>query len=299
MTAISTAAPDWLALRAAADDAARSADLAARLARLVEAGVVEAGVVEAGVVEAGGVEAGAAAGPVVLHDLGAGTGAMTRWLAPRLPGPQRWVLHDGDPAILTRLEVASAIDAAGGPVTADVRVEHLADLASDTFAGAAAVTASALLDVVTRTELDRIVAACVAARVPALFSLTVTGSVRIEPSTPVEAAAAASVSAAFDDHQRRDAHGRTRLGPDAVPHAVAAFAAVGWHVRRAATPWRLGPDDRQLIVAWLEGWLGAAVEQQPGLRDVADTLGPRWRAQAAAGQLSVTVAHEDVLAWPA
>ena len=32
--------------------------------------------------------------PLVVHDLGSGTGSMMRWLAPLLPGPQTWVLHD-------------------------------------------------------------------------------------------------------------------------------------------------------------------------------------------------------------
>ena len=37
-----------------------------------------------------------AAGRLVIHDLGGGSGAMGRWLAPRLPGPQHWVVHDRD-----------------------------------------------------------------------------------------------------------------------------------------------------------------------------------------------------------
>jgi 16S rRNA G1207 methylase RsmC len=41
----------------------------------------------------------------VIHDLGSGTGAMGRWLAPLLPGPQRWVLHDRDRDLL---DVAAA-----------------------------------------------------------------------------------------------------------------------------------------------------------------------------------------------
>ena len=36
----------------------------------------------------------------VIHDLGCGTGSMGRWLAPRLPGPQHWVLHDRDADLL-------------------------------------------------------------------------------------------------------------------------------------------------------------------------------------------------------
>src|ERR671932_1816358 len=73
--------PEWLALREPADAAARSAELAERLARHLPPG------------------------PLVIHDLGGGSGAMGRWLAPRLPAPQRWVVHDRDAELL---ELAAA-----------------------------------------------------------------------------------------------------------------------------------------------------------------------------------------------
>ena len=76
--------PEWLALREPADAAARSAELAGRLARHLPA-----------------------AGPLVIHDLGGGSGAMGRWLAPRLPGPQHWVLHDRDVDLLDRVRPRS------------------------------------------------------------------------------------------------------------------------------------------------------------------------------------------------
>ena len=69
--------PEWLLLREPADAAARSAELADRLGRHL-----------------------AAAGRLVIHDLGGGSGAMGRWLAPRLPGPQHWVVHDRDARLL-------------------------------------------------------------------------------------------------------------------------------------------------------------------------------------------------------
>ena len=74
--------PEWLQLREPADAAARSAELAERLGRHL-----------------------ATAGRLVIHDLGGGSGAMGRWLAPRLPGPQHWVVHDRD-ADLLELAVA-------------------------------------------------------------------------------------------------------------------------------------------------------------------------------------------------
>lgn len=275
MTSISTATAGWLALRAPADDAARSGELAAQLARLI----------------------GTPSGPIALHDLGAGTGSMTRWLAPRLPGPQQWVLRDGDAGILEHVDLTPVVDAAGRPIEAHVVVEDLDMLDERAFEGAAAVTASALLDVVTADEAARIVAACVAARAPALFSLTVTGVVRMRPAGRHDPLGDA-VGAAFNDHQRRDDDGRRMLGPDAVATVADLFAAAGWQVRTAATPWRLGRHDGPLLAEWLDGWVAAAVDQRPDLAATAAEYRRRRLDEAAAGRLRVTVAHEDLLAWP-
>jgi len=270
MSVISTASPSWLALRARADDAARSEALAASLVAMLPPG------------------------PLELHDLGAGTGGMTRWLAPRLGGPQRWVLHDGDAGILDQLDLRSAVDDAGRPVAVGTVVERLEALPAGALRGAAGVTASALLDVVTRDEAARIVDACVDATVPALFALSVTGEVALDPPDAADGA----IGRAFNDHQRRDADGRRMLGPDAVPVLAALYAESGWHVRREPTPWRLGPADAALIAEWLDGWVGAAVAQRPELG--ADMPGylARRRAQLARRALHVVVHHEDVLAWP-
>ncbi|MGN8025863.1 SAM-dependent methyltransferase [Microbacterium sp. 22242] len=270
MSIISTASPPWLALRASADDAARSRELAAMLvARL-------------------------APGPVVLHDLGAGTGGMTRWLAPLLPGPQDWVLHDGDADILEHVDLGAVVDGSGRPIRVAVIVEDLDGLPTDAFAGASAVIASALLDVVTGEEAARIVDACVHAGSPALLSLSVTGGVRLDPPDALDAV----IGRSFDDHQRREADGRRMLGPDAVPLLSDLFIQAGWHVQRASTPWRLGPADGALIEEWLRGWVGAAVEQRPELEAEADAYLARRRAQLADGALHVVVPHQDVLAWP-
>ena len=270
MSIISTASPPWLALRAAADDAARSRELATMLAARMPSG------------------------PVVLHDLGAGTGGMTRWLAPLLPGPQDWVLHDGDADILEHVDLDAVVDDSGRPIRVEVIVEDLDALPNDAFAGASAVIASALLDVVTREEAVRIVDACLHAGSPALLSLSVTGGVRLDPVDALDAV----IGRAFDDHQRRDADGRRMLGPDAVPLLGELFTEAGWQVQQASTPWRLGPADGALIEEWLDGWVGAAIEQRPELDAEADAYLARRRAQLTDGVLHVLVPHEDVLAWP-
>jgi len=270
MSALSQVSPDWLLLRADIDDRSRSSELARHAAALLPTG------------------------RQVIHDLGSGSGAMMRWLAPRLPGPQRWVLHDADASILEHRDPTPAIDSAGRPVLSRSSVEELADLDPAALADATLVVASALLDVITFAETRTVVDACVELRVPVLTSLTVSGRVELEPANELDDA----LAVAFNAHQRREADGRRMLGPDAAGVVTDMFRSAGWHVRTASTPWRLGPADANLVAEWLDGWLGAAVEQDPSLDGVAQGYRIRRLAQLAAGDLRVTVDHEDVLAWP-
>jgi hypothetical protein len=254
---------DWLALREPADGAARAADLV------------------------DGVRAALEPGPLVIHDLGSGTGSMGRWLAPRLPRPQHWVMYDRDPSLL-----GIAAGAAPPDATVETRQRDITRLPPGDLAGASLITASALLDMFSAEELDRFVAGCVAAGCPALLTLSVTGQVTLTPADPLDA----EVEAAFNDHQRRTVGDRTLLGPDAAEAAVAAFGRHGKSVLTRDTPWRLGAGQADLIAAWLDGWIGAACEQRP---DLAGPLGPyaeRRLAQARAGELSVQVGHMDLLA---
>ncbi|MFC6085958.1 SAM-dependent methyltransferase [Sphaerisporangium aureirubrum] len=263
--------PEWLALREPADTAAR-ADvlLPPLLAHLPLA-------------------------PLVVRDLGCGTGAMGRWLSPRLPGPQHWILHDNDPELLA-LAAASLGERNGhGPkVVVSAERRDVTGLRAEDLAGTSLVTASALLDLLTAGEVDALAAACVEAGCAALLGISVAGRVELDPADPLDP----EIAAAFDDHQRRVTEGRRLLGPDAVAVAATAFAARGATVRTAASPWRLGPEHRALTAEWLRGWAGAAVEQRP---DLAPDAGPYLRRRLAActeGGLRVTVHHDDLLALP-
>lgn len=229
----------------------------------------------------------------VIRDLGCGTGSMGRWLAARLPGPQHWVLYDHDALLLdhARTHLPSAT-ADGAPVTVETRQCDITALTAADLAGADLITASALLDLLTRDELDRLVAACVDTGCPALLTLSVVGRVEFAPTEPLDA----ELMAAFNAHQRRAVDGRRLLGPDAVAVAAEAFTRRGTPVRVLPSPWRLGPDQSELIAEWLRGWVGAACEQRPGLTGPAADYLRRRLAAATAGELSVTVWHDDLLA---
>jgi hypothetical protein len=210
----------------------------------------------------------------VIHDLGGGSGAMGRWLAPRLPGPQHWVVHDRDEGLL---ELAAS--------TFETRRSDITRLTQDDLAGASLVTASALLDLLTRDELDWTLGACTGR--PLLLTLTVVGRVSLSPAEPLDA----RIGAAFNDHQRRGG----LLGPDAV---AGALEAMGAEVIVRPSPWRLDAAHADLMVEWFGGWVAAACEQEPALAAHAVAYRDRRLAQAAAGQLAVTVDHADLLALP-
>lgn len=233
--------------------------------------------------------------PMVIRDLGCGTGSLGRWLAGRMSGPQHWILHDRDPELLARAGAGLPRTAAdGSPVTVETREGDLTGLRAADLAGTHLVTASALLDLLSREEVDALAAACVAAGCPALLTLSVAGRVELRPPDPLDA----GIAAAFDAHQRRDAGGRRLLGPDAVAAATEAFERRGATVLDRPSPWRLGPDQAPLTREWLRGWVGAAVEQRPDLADRADAYLRRRLGACAAGGLSVLVGHRDLLALP-
>ena len=264
--------PEWLALREPADAAARARDLVGLLGREPPA-----------------------TGHRVIHDLGGGTGSMGRWLAPLLSGRQHWVVHDRDADLLEdALADPPGPAADGAAVTVETRGSDITRLQPDDLAGATLITASALLDLLTGSELDRLVHACTGARCPVLLTLSVAGRVALAPADPLDS----RVAAAFDDHQRRDTEGGPLLGPDAASVAVEAFLQTGAEVLVRSSPWRLGPRQDELAAEWFVGWIGAACEQQIELAAEAGTYARRRLAQAAAGQLAVTVEHSDLLVLP-
>ena len=262
----------WLALREPADAAARSTELAEQLRRVLPA-----------------------SGHTVIHDLGCGTGAMGRWLAPRLPGAQHWVLHDRDPDLLEHATAAPPGPAADGAnVTVEARLSDIARLAPDALADATLITASALLDMLTAEEVAALVASCVSARCPILLTLSVVGRVELVPPDPLDR----RVAAAFDAHQRRTTERGPLLGPDAVALAVQELGRLGAEVLVRPSPWRLGAPQAELAADWFTGWVGAACEQQKELTAQTDGYRRRRLAQAEAGRLAVRVEHADVLALP-
>ncbi|HSE09552.1 MAG TPA: class I SAM-dependent methyltransferase [Nocardioidaceae bacterium] len=264
--------PQWLSLREPADACARAPELVRELRECLPAN-----------------------GGVTVHDLGSGTGSMARWLAAQLDGPQRWIMYDLDDALLGLATAHPPPEAAdGAPVKLEVRRRDITRLSPEELSDADLVTASAVLDMMTADELDRLLVTCAGAECPVLIALSVTGQVDLTPADPFDQ----YVAEAFNAHQRRTTGTRSLLGPDAVRAAEEGFTRLGLDVVVRPSPWRLGAEHADLALEWLKGWLTAACEQRPELRDPAESYTRRRLAEAAAGRLSVTLHHQDLLARP-
>jgi SAM-dependent methyltransferase len=264
--------PGWLDLRESADAAARSPELVWRLRRRLQVG-----------------------GLRVIHDLACGSGAVGRWLAPLLPGPQHWVLHDRDPDLLSLAKNDAPGPAAdGAEVDVETRLSDVTRLGRDELVGVSLVTASALLDLLTEDELAGLIEACAGAGCPVLLTLSVTGGAELGPADRLDA----RVAAAFDAHQRRVTPRGRLVGPDAVGAAVDAFRRLGVEVIVRPSPWWLDAHDAGLAVEWFSGWFSAACKHEPGLAEDAAVYRRRRLREAEVGRLVVTVGHADILVLP-
>ena len=218
--------PEWLSLSEPLDAAARSVALAARIAAMLPAR------------------------PRLL-DLGAGTGSMVRWLAPRLGRAQAWLLVNPDIALLTEAfgRTATWAERRGWTVTwpgramlihtpaGAWRIEGFAiDLetapAALRFDDVDAVVCSGLLGLVSRAWLDRLVAAL---RSPFLASLVPNGRDAWLPRH----AADRLIGLGFRRAHAIDQGFGASLGANAMRAAMRALEAGGFSVASAPSEWRV------------------------------------------------------------
>ncbi|WP_209371882.1 hypothetical protein [Brevibacterium renqingii] len=287
---MTAAEPDWLDLRLTVDDAARQQSLP-----LLDRAVAALGPEDDK--------------PLLVIDIGAGTGNSARWfdvrLRERLPGRElTWVLFDADRASLDLAgrslpqartvcgPISALPDIARGLLTVDLH-RTAADRA-----GAAAepvrqkrpdllLTCSALLDVLTSADLDAIVRTLDELAGIGLFLLSITGGWSLDPAHQHDAL----LDAAFTAHQHRVG----RLGCDAPDELMALARARGAEVMSGSSPWRLqAPEDREFLARFLTERIEAAVDEDPELAET----GKQWcadRLRQLDARLDVTVGHRDVL----
>ena len=276
---------DWLALREPADEAARDIGLARRFAAALPPR------------------------PVII-DLGAGTGANARALAPIITGDQHWLLVESDPALRAaqREALLAWATRAGdrGRETGDIVIERgfarwrftgvALDLAQgwDTLAalGASAIAASAFFDLASEAWVAQLAAWLAARRLPLLAALTVDGRRHWTPPDADDA----RLAVAFRLHQAGDKGLGPALGSAAAALLPRLLADHDFAIATAASDWCLGPAQHGLIAALAGGEAQAARAMAPAEGAMIAAWERRRLDAAATGRLAVTVGHRDVLA---
>jgi hypothetical protein len=256
----------WLALREPADVIARSATLTRAV-----------------------VDALGDHDEVSVLDLGTGTGSNLRYLSRYLPQRQRWLLVDRDSTLLAELTAR----ATEYPV--ETRCLDLGrSLDPGLFSGRHLVTASALLDLVSRDWLSVLARHCRDSGAAVLFALTYNGCSRCSPEEPEDD----EVRELLNRHQRANDHGfGLAAGPEAVECAAQCFRAVGYRVSCSASDWTLPPDSRELQRQLIEGWGEAAREIAPGQAPMIGDWLARRLAHVEAQRSRLVVCHEDFAGW--
>jgi SAM-dependent methyltransferase len=270
---------DWLDLREAADRKSRNG----HLGRLLAAHFADRT-------------------PLTVIDLGCGTGANLRAVAPLLGLQQDWTLIDIDRGLLeaAKAKLVAWSDRAEwtrdrltlikGHCRIDAAFRH-ADvrrgLGSLIGTRCDLVTASALFDLVSQSFIGEL-AAAVIERGAGLYSvLTYNGLQRWTP----EHAADAAMTAAFHAHQGWDKGFGPAAGPLAPARLAEAFRAAGWRLYEGDSSWRLGGDDERLIDELARGF--AAAVRETGLVD-GSTIEDWLQVKRSAA----VVGHSDTLALP-
>jgi hypothetical protein len=260
---------DWLALREPYDARARNPAVLAAVSASVER-----------------------CSPISVVDLASGLGAMVRALAPRLSSPQMWCLVDNDSELLGFVRRMITPSAA---LTVNLRRLDLIHDLQDALDGTIdLITASALLDLVSASWLDRLVSEIARRQLPFYTTLTYDGRAEIEPVDALDA----TMIAAANTHQRTDKGFGPALGPTAVRAATARLESVQYSVVTGASDWLIGPNDREIQMKIFSIWASAG--QVVGGVSRADMVGwlARRRDAVIAGCSSIRIGHIDVFATP-
>ena len=249
-----------------------------------------------------------------LLDLGAGAGGLFRFLAPIIGRSQTWTFADADESLLyTALALtaswarrrgfaATSPRGAGGSSlvlgtpSGSWRIETLvSDLAEMPrglpLQAVDAVVCSALLDLVSRSWMERLVAAL---RVPFYASMTVDGRDAWLPRHAADRA----IRTAFRADQRRDKGLGMALGDGAPDLVLRLLAARGFETHTATSDWNIPGSAASLSRLLVGMTAGPARQAMPAQAAKFTTWSGARLNQSARARLAIRIGHRDILAFP-
>ena len=282
---------EWLSLREPADHAARSPVLTRHINQWIQS---------------------RSADQLKVMDLGAGTGSNLRYLCPGFGHNQHWTLIDNDASLLSNLPTILTDWAAGMGMqirqdhhsihlqtdtfssTIEWHINNLADdMAQLPFSTTDLTTGSALLDLTSTLWLDELAMLCNRYECASLFVLNYDGRIHWQPELHEDE----RIQTLLNAHQLTDKGFGPALGPAAGEY-FSNIVKLNQKVMTEGSDWTIDKSQQALQQALIEGWAGAATEQDPAASQAAH----QWRQQRTLvnqqREATLTVGHIDVLALP-
>ena len=226
-----------------------------------------------------------------IVDLGSGTGANPRAVAPVLDCAQDWTLVEHDPALIevgaSRL-AESRIPWRYRQLDLVTELERVAEETPDL------ITASALLDLVSEAWLARLVELRRLTGAALYLVLSYDGRIAWQP----EDAADDEIHRLVDDHQRTDKGFGPALGSTAVERMANLLDAGDGRLDIQPSNWVLGADDGPIQHALLAGYVVAATAVAPERHPAMAAWAERRRALISARKSRLRVGHLDLLLLP-
>lgn len=228
---------------------------------------------------------------ISVVDLACGAGSTVRALSSHLPARQRWDLVDNDQRLL---KVACSGKPAGDIKLNAVQLDLGGNFEVMLDGTRDVITASALLDLVSETWLDRLAHHSAARALPVYAALIYDGRIDLSPADPLDGAIASAVNA----HQRTDKGFGPALGPRAAAAAISRFEALGYSIVHGTSDWVIGTVDHEIQVELLAGWATAATEMKALARHDIDDWLVRRKTTVRERVSTMRVGHVDFFATP-
>jgi hypothetical protein len=235
----------------------------------------------------------------VIADIGSGTGSNWRYLTRALADAGldniHWHLFDQDASLLRRVPRTES-----GP---DIHIERLEATTLDQRLPRPLnlLTASALIDLVSRRWLDSLAEVAAARQAGVLIVLSYAGRFRLMP----EHRADGDLRRLVNEHQHGDKGTGAACGPEASDYLTRALEDIGYVVSREPSIWHLDSTHAPLQKALMAGWVEAARVQlssgahgHPADSDWLEQWLVERIRQAEQGQLVIEVDHVDLLGVP-
>jgi len=285
---------DWLALRETADGRARHAGLTQQAISLLQNRDHE----------------------LMIVDLGAGRGSNFRYLAPIFGGAHSWRLVDANEELLRSAIMAIGewaqkqrwsvnqddqrivIDSPKGRWTVTTELADLDDsLDHLRLDDADLITASAFMDLVSESWLDRFSSHLALSHPLCLFTLSYNGDLAFDPVDVDDS----WVADLLNQHQGTDKGFGAALGPIAASYLKDAMMKRGYKVITGDSPWNLGgqshAEEEKMQRVLLSDWVIALTQWQPQHGARLESWLNRRMTLLENGFSTLRIGHEDLLCW--